>query len=137
MRMSLAEYLAHEARLKPKSPTTSEGVEREADLHDQIEKECRRRGWPFVHSRMDRRTTTAVGTVDFVIAAGNGRTLWIEAKGAKTKVTREQAATIHWLNTLGHAAAIVHSLDEFHEFLKLIAVFELPPNTDLIDPPVK
>lgn len=127
MNMTHAEYLAHEARIRNFAMAKlqpSEGVEREADLHDQIEKECRHRGWPFVHSRMDRRTTTAVGTVDFVIAADGGRTFWIEAKGAKTKVTREQAATIHWLATLGHTAAVVRSLDEF---LKVISVFELPP----------
>lgn len=127
-RTTMAEVQAHNARVagqKHPPARLGEGVEREADLHDQIEKECRHRGWPFVHSRMDRRTTVAVGVVDFVIAADNGRTFWIEAKGAKTKVTREQAATIHWLQNLGHTAAVVRSLAEF---LAAIA-----PNTKISD----
>lgn len=114
MRLTLAEYLSHEARLKaPKTTPTGEGVEREADLHEQITRECRHRGWVIVHSRMDRRTTTAVGVTDFVIAADGGRTFWIEAKTRTGKLTREQQATIHWLQSLGHAASVVRSLEDF------------------------
>lgn len=116
--MSLAEYLACEARLAPKLKTTSEGVEREADLHDQIEKELRRLGYYYVHSRMDRATTQHKGVVDFIIAVPGKldtppRTLWLEAKGKRTKITPEQLGALAWLDRDGHETAIVRSLPEF------------------------
>lgn len=116
MRMTWAEVVAFESRRAAKRGLmreSGEGVEREADLHEQITRECRHRGWVIVHSRMDRRTTTAVGVTDFVIAADGGRTFWIEAKTRTGKLTREQQATIHWLQSLGHAASVVRSLEEF------------------------
>lgn len=93
-------------------------VEKESELHDQIEKELKRLRWVYSHSRMDRATTTAIGLPDFIIAAPDGKTFWLEAKGAKTKVTSEQWGTIQWLRSLGHRAEIVRSLEQF---LKVIA----------------
>lgn len=91
----------------------SEPATDESKLHEQIIAECRRRGWYYVHSRMDRRTTTALGVVDFIIAADGGRTFWIEAKARNKKPTREQAGAIHWLANLGHKSIVVHNLDGF------------------------
>lgn len=88
------------------------GDDEESKLHQQIEDYCKQRRWYYVHSRMDRATTTALGVPDFIIAAEN-QTHWIEAKGPKTKVTREQEGTMHWLQSLGHNADIVRSFPEF------------------------
>lgn len=120
MRLTLSQFLEHEARLEDaklrklgKRKPASAGVEIESKLHEQIIAECRRRGWYYVHSRMDRRTTTALGVVDFIVAADGGRTFWIEAKARNKKPTREQAGAISWLTMLGHKAIIVHNLDGF------------------------
>lgn len=96
-------------------------VKHESDLHDDIEKELKRRGWYYVHSRMDRATTQAKGVPDFIVAVplqrgvacGHSRTLWIEAKGANGKLTPEQAGALAWLDRDGHETAIVRSLEEF------------------------
>lgn len=126
MRMTLAAVLAHEARLNPRHDAPGgEGCSDEAKLHDAIIEVCKARGFYYVHSRMDRATTTALGVVDFVIAADNGKTYWIEAKARKKKPTREQAGTLLWLNNLGHKTAVVRNLDEF---LKAIE-----PNTKVCD----
>lgn len=86
---------------------------RESELHYEILAYCRGRGWPVVHSRMDRPTTCHVGTPDFVIALPGGRTLWIEAKSSEGKVSLEQRAWMLWLGQHAHLCAVVHSMDEF------------------------
>jgi hypothetical protein len=115
--MTTAEYLAVQARLNPRlariAEAVGEGCDNESKLHEQIINECNRRGWYFVHSRMDMPTTNARGTPDFVIAADDGKVFWIEAKGAKTKVTPHQQGMLHWLERLKHRAVIVRSLEEF------------------------
>lgn len=112
---------AHNARVAgvPATAPPSREAQREAKLHEEIAAECRRRGWYCVHSRIDRPTTTALGVPDFICAADGGRTFWIEAKGAKTKVTLEQAGTLQWLRSLGHVAAVVRSLEEFLNLVDL------------------
>lgn len=90
-----------------------EGVEDESELHRQIIDYCKQRRWVVVHSRMDMATTVAVGTTDFVIAADNGKSFWIEAKAKGKKLTREQAGTLHWLQSLGHCAEAVYSFGQF------------------------
>ncbi len=84
----------------------------EAKLHDQIIEECKRRGWYYVHSRMDRATTTALGVPDFIIAAPDGRTFWIEAKSKTGKLKSEQLGALQWLTRFGHRAEVVRSLEE-------------------------
>lgn len=85
----------------------------ESDLHESILEFCRSRGWRCVHSRMDRPSTCEVGTPDFAIAMPNGRTVWIEAKAGKGKLTLQQRAWLTALNALGHTTAVVRSMDEF------------------------
>lgn len=116
--MTMADFIAWQARRAPKAAPTGEGVEREADLHDQIERELKRRSWYYVHSRMDRATTQRKGVVDFIIAVPGKldvapRTLWLEAKGKRTKITPEQIGALAWLDRDGHETAIVRSLPEF------------------------
>lgn len=115
--ISRADYLAMVARLEraagnaPSAKTSAVSSERE--LHDMIEAECRARGWYYVRSRMDRPTTVGVGAPDFVIAADDGRTFWIEAKAGRNKPTIEQLGVRAALLKLGHTHAIVRSIDEF------------------------
>jgi hypothetical protein len=87
----------------------------ESRLHDAIESDLRRRGWYFIHSRMDRPTTTAIGCPDFIVAAPNGITLWIECKARKGKPSTAQLAAAAMLNKLGHKYAIVRSFGEWEE----------------------
>lgn len=92
----------------------------ESEIQDQIEAECRRRGWYVVRSRMDRPTTTALGTPDFIVAIDAGRTLWVEVKRQGQKLRPEQAGAQAWLHKLGHLAAVVHSLEEFMTWIETV-----------------
>lgn len=110
---------AHEAKLRPKhqQPTGVEGVKLEADLHDKIEAELKRRRIYYVHSRMDRATTTQLGVTDFVIAMPNGKTLWMECKRHGGKLSTEQNITRHVLLASGHWHEVVYSMKQFLELL--------------------
>lgn len=118
-RMSPEQYAIYLAGLParkktpPREPLMVRQAPAEADLHDAIERECRRRGLCFIHSRMDRASTIQVGAPDFVIALPAGRTLWIECKSAKGVLRHCQAAFLATLRSLGHQAHVVRSLDEF------------------------
>ncbi len=97
-------------------PTADLGPE--ADLQEQIEAECRRRQWPFVRTRMDKATTfTMAGVPDFVIAADEGRTLWVECKSATGKQTPAQKGFEILLNLRKHE---YHLINSFAAFLKLL-----------------
>lgn len=109
---------AYEARRLPAPARSAGKVEtREADLHDQILAECRRRGWLVIHSRMDKPSTVQIGSPDFVVAADRGRTFYIEAKARTGKLRPEQRAWLAWASRLGHRAAVVRTLPEFIELI--------------------
>lgn len=95
------------------APTPAEAVEREADLHADVLEFCKNKGWICIHSRMDAPHTNAVGTVDFIVATDDGRTIYAEGKRKGGKVTPAQQAMLHWLERNKQIAGVVHSLDEF------------------------
>jgi len=113
MRMTSAQFAAHQRRLAKAAPTD----DRESAIHDEIIFQCRARGWYVVHSRMDRRATVTVGAPDFILAMDSGRTLWIEAKRRNGKLSTSQQATRARLARLGHCHIILRSVTEAREFL--------------------
>jgi len=92
-------------------PADAEPVER--DLHDKILAECKARGWIAIHARMDRPTTTAVGTPDFVILADGGRLFLVECKSKTGKLTTAQLGFIAWSEKLGFPVQTIRSMSEF------------------------
>lgn len=119
-KISQAQYLEMTARLDRNSGrvvlsqfTPCEKEVGAGGLHEQIEVECRQRMWPIVHSRTDMRATTIPGTPDFIIAAGGGRVLWVEAKAKGGKQTTEQRGFEIMLTRNGHAYHLVYSFQEF------------------------
>ncbi len=117
--MTQSEYEAWLARTEGvKQVHGCDEVYRELAVHTQILGECRRRGWYIVHARPDVPTTTGRGVPDFVIATEGGKTLWVEVKAAKGKLSLEQRAAAAWLQKLGHDYAVVHSLQEFIELVR-------------------
>lgn len=79
----------------------------EADLHEMVADYCRSRGWYFVHSRLDRRTTTALGVPDYLIFKPLGVVLCLELKRPKGKPTPPQLAAQAHLRRLGHVSEVV------------------------------
>lgn len=87
----------------------------ESKIQSDIESYCVARGWLVVRQRMDKKTTTAKGTADLIIAMTGGVTWWVECKRKGGKQTTEQLAHQMHLKRLGHNHAVVHSLKEFVE----------------------
>lgn len=90
----------------------------ESDLQDRIVGYCRSKGWFPVFSGMRRRTSTPIGTPDFVIYADNGRVFTIETKSKTGKQTPEQIGVQLMLNKLGHQYYLVRSFEQFLEVVK-------------------
>ena len=88
-------------------------VSREADLHEAIFDECRRRGWIALHGSMAERTCRTRGEPDFVILADGCRVLFVECKSRIGKLSPAQAALKHHAEKLGHTVHVVRSLGEF------------------------
>ena len=91
---------------------------READLHEEIFSECRRRGWIALHGSMAERTCRTLGEPDFVILADGGRVLFVECKSRNGKLSPAQVAMKHHAEKLGHTVHVVRSLAEFLEVAK-------------------
>jgi hypothetical protein len=94
---------------------SAEAVGVEAELHEAVYAECRRRGWIAFHGSMAARTHRTLGEPDFVILADSGRVLLIECKTKTGKLSPEQAAMIAHAAKLGHRIHVVRSVKEFLE----------------------
>ena len=97
---------------------TGQPVDRERDLHDAIEADLKNRRFYYVHSRMDKASTQKAGVTDFIIAAPDGVTIWIEAKKKGNKLSKEQSITRHILLGLNHHYATVYNFEEYTETIK-------------------
>lgn len=105
--------LAYNRRSVVKKSLTTDACENESELHGQIIDWLKSKGWYWVHSRMDRKTTTQLGVVDFIIAAPGGVTFWIEAKAKGNKPTPPQIGVAMMLERVGHRHATVWNFEQF------------------------
>lgn len=103
----------HRGKNFPTCLTQSAGVEREADLQEEIEEYCRGRQWICLRSRMDKPTTRMRGEPDLTILAPGGIVLWIECKRKNEKPTTEQLGFHAWAERLGHKVYVVRNMDGF------------------------
>lgn len=95
----------------------AEEVKVERELHKLIGNELLRRQIYFVHSRMDRKTTQAAGTADFVCCVA-GHFVCFEAKTATGSLTDEQLAARMEVIRNGGRYYIVRSFQEFYDALR-------------------
>lgn len=116
MNWTKLDVINHERKRGKAEPVKlSKAVEREAELHNQIIAWCDSRWprWKYIHSRMDKKATTAPGTPDFVIFAPHGQTYCFECKAKGGKRSQEQTIWAHEMASLGHPTFLIFSLEEF------------------------
>ena len=101
----------------PGATGSGSDVSHDAELHEEIFDECRRRGWIALHGSMAERTCRTLGEPDFVILADGGRVLFVECKSRAGKLSPAQAALKHHAEKLGHAVHVVRSMEEFFKLL--------------------
>ena len=116
-------FVAHEAEKRAKKATQRiqprPTAKSEADIQNEIADWLRSLGREcyWVRSRMDKATTNAIGTPDF-IGWHRGQPWAMEVKRPGQKQRREQAGELMRCELAGGRAAVVHSLAEAVEFLK-------------------
>jgi hypothetical protein len=91
-------------------------------LQSKIEKYLKENGLYGIHDRS--RGANKAGQPDLVIALHEGRTVWIEIKGAKGRMSRDQILTRKMLLSLGHEFYEVRS---FKSFLNIVLKKEVKP----------
>jgi len=101
----------------PPSPKRDSVVIREAEIHQAILDECRRRGWLVFHGSMATATARTRGEPDFVICREGGVTLMVEVKTRIGKLSTDQQAVAAWARKLGHTVFVVRSFEEFLQLL--------------------
>jgi hypothetical protein len=102
-----------------------DAVEDESDLHADILKECRRRGWLPFHGSMAHSTFRTPGEPDFVLLCHGRRVLLVECKTKTGKLTPDQQGVKAWAESLGFEYHIVWSFPQF-----LTIADSSPPNED-------
>lgn len=89
----------------------------ELELHNQIIRECRRRGWlGYIHSNPSKRTRQTLGAPDFVIPASGEQTLYVECKTKTGTLSKPQKQYRKNIQAQGH---VYHIIRSFSAFLKL------------------
>ena len=90
-------------------------VEIEADLHADIMRWCDAQvpPWPYVHSRMDKKTRNRKGVSDFIVFAPGGRLLIVECKALDEDLSPAQDLWLKSLQKVGHVVNIVRSMESF------------------------
>jgi len=92
----------------------------ESALHLRIMEFCDSKWprWKYLHARMDRRSTIAVGAQDFTVFLPAGKTVLIECKRKGEKRSVDQSAWAMEMERIGHKVHLVTSMDEFLDVLK-------------------
>lgn len=100
-------------QVRPDISSNPNAVVHEADLHNDIIEECKRRQWIVFHGSMAHRAMRTPGEPDFVILAEYKKVYLIECKSKTGKLTTEQLGIAMWSERLGHKVHVVRSMAEF------------------------
>lgn len=90
---------------------------KEEELCQMIISHLKSKRWYFTRNMPGRRSTATVGTTDFVVAAPNGVTYWLEIKKKGNKLSEAQNITKHVLLALNHKWGVVYSFSQFLEII--------------------
>jgi hypothetical protein len=118
------EMLARTERNRGRSQAPADAVEDESELQNDIERECLRRGWLPLRSRMDRKNTRRKGECDFIILADCARVFLVETKSKTGKLSVEQQGFIAHARKLGKPVFVVRSMAEFYNVVDNVKVEE-------------
>jgi len=117
MTITSADLRRMQDRLATKTGNTgappSVGIDRESDLHADVESELIHRGWLYFHGSMARKTYRTAGEPDFIICAPGGRLIMVECKARNEKQETAQLGVALHAERLGHKVWVVRNFREF------------------------
>lgn len=120
----MARQAAKEAAKNPSAIKPDDGLE--SELHEKVAAECTRLGWYFVHSRMDRKTTNALGVPDFLIWPYGYQAFAVECKSGTKKLTKEQMGVRAYFLKLKQPHFVVRSEAEFLSYIAPFKSYRAP-----------
>jgi hypothetical protein len=94
-------------------------VKSEGELQKLINNELNRREIWFAWSRMNKRTTSKIGTPDFLFSY-KGKFCAVEAKHEKREPTKEQRDAIRSIQRNGGTVAVIRTFQGFLDFLRTL-----------------
>lgn len=92
--------------------------EPEKEIHRKIAKWCKDYAMQAFHGAMHKRSGRTPGEPDFIIQLPGGKTLYVEVKTEKGKLSIEQECVIAHAWQLGHTIHVVRKFEEFHDLVK-------------------
>ena len=95
-----------------------EPQEPEKEIHRKIAKWCKDYAMQSFHGAMHKRSGRTPGEPDFIIQLPDGKTLYVEVKTLKGKLSIEQECVIAHAWQLGHKIHVVRKFEEFHDLVK-------------------
>ena len=101
-------------------PPSKEEIKSEKQLQEQIAGFLQRNHTVVIRSRMDRKTSTNLGTPDLLFAL-NGRAIAFEVKLPGRKPTEEQADMMQRMSRNGWACYIITKYDQAVEIFQEIS----------------
>ncbi len=122
MRWTPEQHAEYVERIKRKfAPKRTDPIlngvdEPESTLQRMIETWCEEHGYPYFHDRS--RGANRSGFPDLVIALPAGRTLWVELKSSRGRMS---AAQNRWRMMLLHLGHEHHVIRSYREFLRVAA----------------
>lgn len=99
---------------------------KEAQLHQAFSAWLNKHELPYIHSRTDRRTSTALGDPDYLVAF-MGHCLFLELKVGKNKLSPVQEKRIAYIRKSGNKVAICYTLEACIEAVLNILCSGKPP----------
>jgi hypothetical protein len=125
MRFTQEEYLAYKAKNNELKYTDDADEGKESKLDLKIARYIKDNGLYGFHDRS--RGINKAGHPDWVIALPNGRTLWIESKAKKGRMSEEQKNNRLLLLALNHEFYVIRSFKRFLEVVNKKSLEQLQP----------
>ena len=93
---------------------------RESELHKFIREFCNGKWprWKYLQARSDKRSTIAIGAMDFTIFMPECRVLLIECKTRTGKLSREQQSWHKEMEMLGQKVYVVRDIASFKQAIQ-------------------
>lgn len=106
------------AKAKDEAAKAKWAAGEEKSLQEAIQKDCERRGYFVLRSRMDKKTVYRKGFPDLVIFGPKGKCVLIECKAGDNQLSDDQRLCIQELRAAGAWVLVTYDLASAIEFVK-------------------
>jgi len=102
----------------PSEAAQKQNYREENRMHEQYSGWLRRNGLLYLHASPNKRSTLPVGWPDFTVFGAGAKTLFVEFKTKRGKLSDDQKAVMADLTRFGHVAGVLGCYETAVEFTK-------------------